>query len=351
MSWTPTNIDPRVKNIDNILGINGLSNLILQKVPNDTFCNFNVNSSLSGCIAPDGFSCYVLGFWFEVFDENVFLTLYNNNPSAEFIILSDMFPNEISLLKRCSWVRLVHWKWFIRSPISENSTQLKKYKISSLSNRVNEFKFFITAKLLDLPDVYLTWNANYLKNVSYDYIFSKAGCAARDELLIHIDRLKNTVNCEKFINDPEISLGLAKFHPAYTQSLVNFTNETKDVSWHADIGILPGPYITEKTWKPLLAGNALLFSGQYNTKHTLELAGFNFDYPWPDNYSLLSGDLDRLSELLSLVDDILEMSFEKIQKNIKESVDYNQNLIKTGQIAYYIDQINQAGIDLLTDIF
>jgi len=350
MAWTPVNVDITKNNIDHVLGIPGLCELVAQHVSKETFCSFNIFSK-NNYIAPDGFDRYILGFWFEVFDDVAFLKLYNDNPQAEFIILSDMLPNDLTKLSRCKYLQLFHWNWFLNQYKTQSNTQQKKYKISSLSNRVNEYKFFITAALLNQPDVYLTWNAEYCKHISYyDYIFSSTGYPKRDNLLIYAEKLRNPVNKESFVNDPEVHFLTSWSHPAYTDSLVNFINETKDNSWQPEFGLIPGPYLTEKTWKPLFLGNALVFSGQHNIKSVLEEAGFNFNYPWQDNYSHLPGDLERLDCLLELIDTILALPAEEIQSGIENSISHNQNLISSKQIHCYVDEKNQVGLELLTKL-
>jgi hypothetical protein len=350
VAWTPTNVDISTTDFDELLGITGLCKLVNQKASSDTFCKFNVFTGNHQQLAPNGYDRYILGFWFEVFDQNIFLKFYYDNPQAEFLILTDMMPNDLILLDRCKHVQLIHWKWFLEQYPVQFSTQRKKYKISSLSNRVNEYKFFITANLLNKSDVYMTWNACYHQHVSYNYIFSPTGWPNRDKLLAHTEKLKKPVNQETFINDPGKSFSIGSTHPAYTESCVNLINETNDICWDSNFGILPGPYLTEKTWKPLLLGNALLFSGQHNIKTVLEQVGFNFEYPWQDNYSHLPGDLERLDLLLNLIDQILSMDIDKIQDGIQNSVLHNQNLIQSGHVHQYIDEKNQDGLDYLTKL-
>ena len=94
--WTPVNIDPRKKNIDSYLGISGLSDLILSKIDDNTYCNLNVCVNGLSKTIPDGYDLYILGFWFEIFDENVFLQVYKNNPTAQFILLTDLSPNGLT---------------------------------------------------------------------------------------------------------------------------------------------------------------------------------------------------------------------------------------------------------------
>lgn len=351
MAWTSINIDPCKKNIDSELHIPDLGAVLLKKISTDTYCNLNVCVNSLGMKIPDGYSRYILGFWFEVFDENVFLNLYKSNPQAEFIILTDLHGNDLKNLDRCQVVRLLHWKWFLKQGFRANSSCTKKYKISSLSNKVNQYRFFITAKLLQSKLTYVTWHANYDPSLNFDYMLKLVGGTPnKDGLLVHADKLKFPINQETFQNDPGLSLSTSNTHPAYAESLINSINETKDVSWHPEFGILPGPYLTEKTWKPLIFGNALLFAGQVGIKTALEDAGFKFDYPWDNAYSNMPGDLDRLETLLNTIDQILTMSVDDIEVGISESIKYNQDLILSKKIDKYVDQINLAGLSQLEKI-
>lgn len=350
--WARTNVDVRRYNIDQDLCIKGISELIAGKIASDTYCNLNVSSVRTGMIAPDGYDRYILGFWHEILDESVFVPFYHRNPSAEFVILTDMRPNDLTKLARCSYVELNHWKYFLSQKPKRSDNQ-RIYKISSLSNRVNETRFFITAKLLDRDDVYCTWNARYLKNQNYDYIFSAAGWPNRDSLLSHSDRLRYPINAEIFYSHgtgPNINSPDDEPHPAYYASMANFINETKDNSWHVDFGQLPSPYLSEKTWKPLLLGNALLFTGQYGTQQALERFGLRFDYPWDCSYSDICGDLERLDRTLDLIDQILNMSLAEIANGIADSVQHNQDLIESGQLARRIDERNQKSLSLLEKV-
>ena len=138
--------------------------------------------------------------------------------------------------------------------------------------------------------------------------------------------------------------------PAYNCALVNCINETKDVSWVEGFGDSPGPYLTEKTWKPLYSGAAIVFTGQLNTKRVLEEAGFKFDYPWCNKYADIPGDLERLEKIIELLDDISQMSFDEILNGIKASCEHNKNHLTSNNLKNYIDNVNTIGLQKLEKI-
>jgi len=338
--------------MDKVLGFE-ITDIINSKCSEDTYVLLNVcfNSLRNQNISiPSGYNRYILGFWFEVFEEDSFLQLYNNNPNSEFIILTDLDAKAFDPLDRCRVINFYHYKWYTENMIvSPVDWKGKKYKLSSLSNRITEFRYYITAKLLNSQDVYLTWNL-YDIGADINYIFDPAGSLKRDELLKKTkDRLKEKINSEIFQNDP-ISNMQSGSHPAYSLSLVNCINETKDVSWTPNFGISPAPYLTEKTWKPLFFGNALIFSGQANTKSHLEKIGFKFNYPWPNHYDSQIGDLERLETILDTIDLILKLDLDEIAVGIRESVEHNQHIILDKILIKWVNCQNNGGLEILDKV-
>jgi hypothetical protein len=344
--WTPVNLTNVTQSIDNILQIPGLHAALQSSKNRNIYFNLNVCvNGLKYKILPSGYDLYVLGFWSEVFDEEWFCQCYQHLLSAKFLILSDWYPNDLLKMSNVNFVRLLHWKSFLPKGIKQPiDWKQRKFKISSLSGRVTEFRYFISAKLYNKPDVLMRWNRTYELANSIDYIFSETGRSERDGLLSVRSVFENPVNPEVFVNAPGMTLRDSIYNPAYIGSLVNAINETKDISWNECFGICPGPYITEKTWKPLINGNALIFSGQFGIKQMLEELGFEFDYPWCNEYAELAGDLDRLEKILLLIDQILNMSVTEIVDGIQKSCEHNQDLVYSNEIKNSIDCVNAVGL-------
>ena len=352
VKWTPVNICPKQTNLDNILGFE-LTDILASVAVKDTYVMLNIcfntlrrtNQSI-----PHGYNRYILGFWFEVFEEKSFLDLYQSNLAAEFVILTDLDLSSFAHLERCRVINLFHYKWFLDNFImADIDWANRRYKISSLSNRITEFRYFITAKLLDQADVYFTWNRLDI-GADIQYILEPAGWSLRDTLLAETSsRLQEKINGEIIEKSPLDSLR-ATHHPAYSQSLVNCINETKDVSWIPGYGTAARPYLTEKTWKPLFNGNALIFSGQVGIKNRLEMMGFNFDYPWSNDYAEIEGDLERLEKILELINIISDLSRDELQNGIRRSVEHNRKIIQDGTVQRWIDERNSASLTHLEKI-
>ena len=347
MAYATVNITD--KTIDNIIKVNGLYD-VLSNLPN-SFKLFNIClNSLKWNDLPRGYETYILGFWHEVFDENWFIQQYNKNPNSMFIILGDFNPNDLTLYSRVKFFKILHWKYYVPSSnYSDINWTDKVYKISSLSYYVNEYRFFITSHLLNRENVLFSYHNKYREGTCLPT--EKDGSTPiRDSLIETKKYLDNNVFLiDAFANDPMDVYQKASSHPAYRNSLVNSINETKDISYTDSFGICPGPYLTEKTWKPLSSGVALLFSSQMNTKKVLEDIGFIFEYPWDNSYSNLWQDAERLEIILNTIDKIMGMTHKEIEIAIKESCEYNAMHIRSNSFLKNIDLVNQHGLAKIED--
>lgn len=347
MSWTYMNQGLDYA-IDQQLSLPPLCDLLKSQLDDDAFVLLNVCvNNLRYKNLPQGKKLYVLGFWAEVFDDDWFRTQYEINSESEFLILTDLSANDLEQLPRVNVIRMLHWQWFIKDlPARKKIDWQKKqrYKISSLSGRITEFRWFITAALIDKPDVLLRWNKT---NEGNESIFRPAGWPLRDRLLCKKHQLEQTINAESVPRDPEIALRDIESNPAYAQTLINVINETKDLSK----GNSPGPYLTEKTWKPMIAGNALIFTGQRGIADTLTKAGLKFQYPWSNDYDNIMGDLERLDSVIALLDKILGLDHCTIQQGIKDSVEHNHDWIYGTGLRKYISDANETGMEKLERFF
>lgn len=346
--FLPINItDPTIA--ANKLRIEELKGLSVTSNKTCFLLNFCVNTYGNNKELPAGYDTYVIGLWAEVFDENWFNRVYSEMPDARFVIISDMDRlGELENKERVHYVRMLHWNYFTRhcqsGPIDWS---LKNCKLSSLSYFVTEFRFFITAKLLDTNDTMFSWHNKFRSLSPVNYIFENTGYENRDRLLSLRDRLEDVYELDNFVNDPEYNFNTGD---VYKQSMVNCTNETKDVSWVEGFGSSPGPYLTEKTWNPIIHGTAIIPAGQYGTISTLESAGLRFNYGWDNSYDDIPGDLERLEKILITIQTILDMPKDTLMNNVKDSCEYNRDAILSGRLHRYIHNVNQCGLEKLKEL-
>ena len=332
--------------------IDGLES-ILDQVDDNTYILLNISNVADKPISvPLGKKLYIFSWAVDPFEYKWFMSIYADNPDSHFIVLNEGRPGALSDLDRVTHIGLYFAKGWIQAvkhhgqrpytPLHE-----KDLKISCMSSRINEYKYYITAKLLTKPkETLVKWNLTFPKRNTDWYIYEETGSLHRDRLLSQFKSvLELPVNAEEFEHSP-LATSIIDY-PAYTRCLINSINETSSVSWDVDFGDVPGPFITEKTWKNLASGTALLFAGQYGIAEHLTNFGFKFDYPWSNNYDSVPGDLDRLELLLETCDKIFDMDIKCICNSIQESIDSNYQLFWSGSVENQIDNLNQS---LLTQL-
>jgi hypothetical protein len=121
-------------------------------------------------------------------------------------------------------------------------------------------------------------------------------------------------------------------HAAYQNCWANFNNETNNFGYYDDGRVWytrPGPYITEKTIKPLIAGCVLLNSGQPRMyEFLMRQYGIQcLSYKLPDEHAYDFGvmDFDRFNSLMHLVKDLSTMSLTML---IDANIDVVANIQK-----------------------
>jgi hypothetical protein len=169
----------------------------------------------------------------------------------------------------------------------------------------------------------------------------------RSELHLFVEyyhaTLKNqTIKSDDWINTDRFSTYFCN-HPAYIDCLMNLTNETFTQSLVKNT-IMSGPFITEKTWKPLLAGTAVLSQGPCGVYQHLEQFGFKFDYPWSKSFDAIPGDIDRFLCLLKVVDDIFAMDFELLALELEPTCKFNQEHILSNDFFSTVEKINDSNL-------
>jgi len=225
-----------------------------------------------------------------------------------------------------------------------NQVQIPRYKISSLSYRITQYKRFITAYLLenfDKNDMILTYH-NVL-NKPEDLHSHPADIKCLEKL--NFDFGKTIINFDdKFFGNLPVNNGNWK-NAAYTDALINLTNESFHYSKTTVQNkqcVWPGPYLTEKTFKPLLSGRPFLAIGQYNTYNWLQQLGLKIDFGFDITYDNDSGDLTRIEKIFEVLDFINQNSIEYLFESSLDSVEYNLQYISTGQLYDTCQKINHS---------
>jgi hypothetical protein len=261
---------------------------------------------------------------------------------------SEFYPGNVRLFPWLSW----HWQLRRMDDIYGHREQISRprYWASSLCNRSAQFKLYVTAYCI---------NKHYTDRVlvSYHRLVDKASdvdhMRTGHELLDHLaDLIENQTpllidHSNRSERDlPSPSNRDWRF-PQHTDCLFNFTNEgfhySLKMTPHANV-IWPGPDLSEKTFKALLAGQAILPVGQWKSIAALRQLGFRFDYGLNLDFDNIPGDIDRMLVCLPVIDDIMSTSLDDLFDLTLESSTHNVNWAVSDDFHQQCEQINQQSL-------
>lgn len=330
----------------------------LKQLPNNTFCA--LWQRWPDKDLPLGYSLYVVSFHLEVVDIN-WITQQCKNIKQPIIILSDSNYYNVLLPANVHCYTFYHWhkqleqmrRWF---GIQEQKQ--KKYKFSTVCNRITQSKLWVTTKLLDVASnrsliALHPWleqknvhNWQLTGNPTLDSL-TELFKTKYIELNIDIDKFDNqTMNKQSITGNP--------WQPLYTECAVHFTNESFHYSYTSTDCveyIHPGPFITEKTLKCLFAGTTFVPTGQFDTYKTLSNLGFNFEYCFNTTWDNDPGNLTRFEQIIHLIDELNAMDIDHLVQHTKEINQFNQNHITSGNFFQICEKLNNETVQKVIDKF
>lgn len=328
---------------------------ITKLVKGNTWFGLNYDCRLSQVIdnANDNFDTYVITLHNEpVFIEDV-EHMCRQRPNSLFVIVGDIFGS--FPFDNC---KLLTNFWFHKIiPYALSNTNIefleqRKYLLSSLVNQSSYYKTLVTSHLhknyCNRNDLVWTWNTaqsnanSKVRCFSMDLLDIETGYPIVDDLRNHyFQNLKNTSRAyEVFLNEP--ILDFYSYGPI-PDSCVNITNETFINETTDDI-ICPGPTITEKTWKPIITGTAMIPQGQSKTYSMFENFGFEFYYPWDKSYDLLTADYDRLLGALGAIDYVMNNP-DTVWKEVYDSCKYNFSWVRSPGFVKQVEELNEKFLE------
>lgn len=322
-----------------------------------TYCYFSLcwpkQTLISEC--PTDYDTYVIHFQFEYADFEWIRDFCSKVYPSKVLLITPYNTckyqcQNLVLLQYQGWPIALDWyqkEYGWPDVVFDSKTK----KISSLSNRISQFRAYVSAYLYQnwsQEDYMMSWH-NKLDKPEDLYLLNRTGNAKVDKV---IDFIKNSFLNKKiipeqsFVNTPLTNLDYN--WSAYTDCLINVSNESVNNSFQIIDDkdyIMPGPFITEKTIKCLLSRTALLPAGQYKTYEYLQSLGFHFDYPWDTSFDDIPGDISRIEKVFDALDQIKELNFEYIKQKIKYSCDHNREHIISGNFLSLISRKNARYID------
>jgi hypothetical protein len=299
----------------------------------------------------------VLSFHTEQLDHVFIRSVADSNPDSDIIVLYDGYVYASSWWpKNIRFLRYITWHRQLENIISvwgqpKKSDRPPSHRLSALSFRQTQLKTYVIATLLqhaNRDDFLLSWHL--LPGYSNDmHAYQGTGRTRLDDLARKMESTHGIRVDDWFNKDFNQPMQNSNFdHPAYQDCAFNITNE----SWHYSFTCLdgqdfvfPGPYFTEKTWKPLLAGNGIICAGQWQSYKALQELGFKFDYGFDLGYDLIDRDLDRICVLLDVIDDVAQLTTEQLTDIAKQSGSHNQDHILSGALAQQCEYSNEQQLD------
>ena len=226
----------------------------------------------------------------------------------------------------------------------------RQYLVSSLANKPSFFKTLITSyfhkNYINRKDLVLSWNINKRNDICKS-LFSLDGQYGREQLDQMCSYYQSTLKELSIAQEPWIDNHYENNNwttsCAYTNTLINFTNETYAQGQQYQ-RIFPGPQLTEKTRKALLAGCAIVPVGMLGVYDYLRRFGLKFDYPWSCQFDKIPGDLDRMEQIFTVIDEIMSYDSDWLHQQLKGSVEYNYYYLRDIAYINHMQEINQQAV-------
>jgi|688.fasta_scaffold300261_2 hypothetical protein len=261
------------------------------------------------------------------------MLLANSYPEVNFIWLADLDVYDYPLPLNVTFVQYRHWyiwlEYFHDCILLEQIPKVKNkvidYRFSSLSFKGRQWRALMTAALhtYSKAESFITWHnadavdldMHYIETVRNDSRFSSLDWDFLRSVIVfdEWDMKKTPMQCISSYKNP-----------AYEKSAINISNETDSNSWYCTPQgnyTRPGPYLTEKTWKPLITGTVLLNSGQASTYKFLEQQyhlpcskyNLHMDYD-----CIINDDFGRFAKL---VEEIKRLSLIPLKELVDANID------------------------------
>lgn len=306
-------------------------------------------------ILPENYDTYVFLQYMEPVDWAWFDQFAQLHPTQKIILLAQL-PSSATPYKN---FQLVEHQWsphYISRALvmyghDYNFKWPRQYLISSLANKPSFFKTLITAyfhkNYIDRNDLVLSWNINKKNEIckSLGSLDSQYGRERLDQMCSYYQStLKQLSIAQESWIDKHYENNDWTTSCAYTDTLINFTNETYAQGQQYQ-RMFPGPQLTEKTRKALLAGCAIVPVGMSGVYKHLKRFGLKFEYPWSCKFDEIPGDLDRMEQIFTVIDEIMSYDSDWLHQQLKDSVEYNYYYLRNIAYINHMQEINQQAID------
>jgi hypothetical protein len=275
------------------------------------------------------------------------------HPEVQFICLADVEFYNYPLPSNVTFFKYRHCHILLNIFLQNGgATRITPVKSKNISKKFSSRSFWnkqiralVTACLLKYArdDSIISWhNRSWMPH--HDYLIDTIKQNPRYKDLAW-DLLDNVYLIDEWYaseHEYAIYMSTGSLNTTYQTSLINFSNESTNFGLYQIDNvsyIRPGPFLTEKTWNPLIAGN-ILFStaAPYVYQYLIN------DYHIPINYSIgldfdyIQGDLDRFDAICKKIQELVDIPLNDL---IDQNIDNCELIQKTVLNPDYIKQFDQ----------
>jgi hypothetical protein len=335
---------------------NGLYSSLADLNWTNTWFALNVQQLHQVKIPTDQFKKIVISYHTEYFNTYELCNFFVKNSDCKFLLLHDGIPETVwpSNVTGVQWISLGQQLDVAIAAHGISDSIMPAIKIiSSLSNRHEFHKAAVTAFVQKtfVPDQYvLSWHDARWGDIYY-----------LDPDFFMPSEIQDLVLNSTFQNQPPIKFDMNFnqspvansnwHHPAYEQCAVNLTNESiynSSGMINQTLTPLSGPYFTEKTWKPLLAGRPFVPVGQKNSIKSLAQLGLSFDWGLDLEFDHMIEDFDRMLGIYRCLEQLMNRSPTDIISLSRDSCKHNLEWIRSGNFRRNCDTKNLSQVERIS---
>lgn len=295
--------------------------------PDETLIMWNTDLFVD----PGGYKNCIVSIYGEPPRLKQFYQVVEQNPHVQFYCLVDIWMYDYPKPDNLQFIEYRQWMYYLLFFIDTYQkdkfvfADQKHYskKFSSFSFKPRQSRALMTASLLSLAkeQSIISWHGDEINAPELEIHRYLIDSVQKHDSFKHLDWsfLKNKLvlddNYSWKFNNPDNNLHDI-YNAGYQDSLIVLTNETDFYGYHND-GITeyhrPGPYLTEKTWKPLLAGNPFISVAQPHVFEYLKRCYYlDIDYGFDQSYDALDGDFERLNAIYNLIVELVDQPLDDL---------------------------------------
>jgi len=336
----------------------------------DTFFALNLCETSSKKILSHDYKKIAISYHTEHIHYQSLYDIFINNKDRHFLLLSDFssfsitdnlvvsdfWPDNVTPIQWLSWGEQIKTAKDISGIAGEPRKPTKK--ISSLSNRHEYHKATITAFILNefnKDETLVSWHGWQAGEKVY-YLEENYEIDDRIKKYIFDSKFKNIEKLtideyDNSVNSPDLNIYWN--HPAFLDCVTNVTNESTFQSIgnlnNGESVAIPGPFITEKTIKPLLSGTAFVHVGQPFLLDKFNELGFCTDFGFPSEYDKEPYEDERILKLYDTLEFIRNTPTKKIHEDSYDAINHNLQHIKSGKFLENCKKHNIKNLNIIID--